>query len=129
MTNPLNFIDSDDDMQRMLLRKAEATAGGGHAYQRLLQITETGDSGQVRRIAYFLAATYNAEAFALDLFELSGRRCNQRRHAFVHRLLALGSGRPIPLGARRRAAREGGDRKVGPEMARVAVTRGGCVGV
>ena len=70
MTNPLNFIDSDDDMQRMLLRKAEATAGGGHAYQRLLQITETGDSGQVRRIAYFLAATYNAEAFALDLFEL-----------------------------------------------------------
>lgn len=60
----------DDDMQRMLLRKREATAKGGHAYQRLLQLAETRDSGQIRRIALFLAATYNGEAFPFDLFEL-----------------------------------------------------------
>ena len=34
-------LDIDDDMQRMLLRKGEATAKGGLAFQRLLQIAET----------------------------------------------------------------------------------------
>jgi hypothetical protein len=61
---------SDDDMQRMALRKREATAKGGHAFERLLQFAETRDSGQIRRIAFFLAATYNGEAFPFDLFEL-----------------------------------------------------------
>ena len=63
-------LDIDDDMQRMVLRKAEATAKGGHAYQRLLQLAETRDSGQVRRVALFIAATYNGDAFPFDLFEL-----------------------------------------------------------
>ena len=31
---------------------------GGHAFQRLLHLAETRDSGQVRRIALFIAATY-----------------------------------------------------------------------
>ena len=48
MANPL---DPDDDMQRMVLRKGAATAKGGHAFQRLLQLAETRDSGQVRRVA------------------------------------------------------------------------------
>ena len=52
-------LDIDDDMQRMVLRKGEATAKGGHAFQRLLQLAETRDSGQVRRVALFIAATYN----------------------------------------------------------------------
>ena len=55
-------LDIDDDMQRMVLRKGEATAKGGHALQRLLQLAETRDSGQVRRVALFIAATYNGEA-------------------------------------------------------------------
>ena len=38
MTHPL---DPDDDMQRMVLRKAQATAKGGHAFQRLLHLAET----------------------------------------------------------------------------------------
>ena len=64
-------LDIDDDMQRMVLRKGEATAKGGHAFQRLLQLAETRDSGQVRRIALFIiAATYNGEAFPFDLFEM-----------------------------------------------------------
>ncbi|MBA3597229.1 MAG: hypothetical protein H0W40_07610 [Methylibium sp.] len=67
MANPL---DPDDDMQRMVLRKAEATEKGGQAYQRLLQLAETHDSGQIHRIALFIAATYNGEAFPFDLFEL-----------------------------------------------------------
>ena len=67
MPNPL---DPDDDMQRMVLRKGEATAKGGHAYQRLLQLAETRDSDQVRRVALFIAATYNSEALPFDLFEL-----------------------------------------------------------
>ena len=61
---------SDDDMQRTLLRKREATAKGGHAFGRLLQLAETRDSGQIRRIALFIASTYNWEAFPFDLFEL-----------------------------------------------------------
>ena len=63
-------IDIDDDMQRMALRKGEATAKGGHAFQRLLQLAEIRDSGQVRRVAQFIAATYNGEAYLFDLFEL-----------------------------------------------------------
>ena len=67
MVSPL---DIDDDMQRTVLRKSEATAKGGHAFQRLLQLAGTRDSGQVRRVALFIAATYNGEAFPFDLFEL-----------------------------------------------------------
>ena len=63
-------LDIDDDMLRMVLRKGEATAKGGHAFLRLLQLAETRDSGQVRRVALFIAATYNGEAFPFDLFEL-----------------------------------------------------------
>jgi len=70
MANPLDPFDPNSDMQRMVLRKGEATAKGGHAFQRLLHLTETRDSGQVRRIALFIAATYNGEAFPFDLFEL-----------------------------------------------------------
>lgn len=58
------------DLQRMMLRKSEATAKGGHAFQRLLTLAETRDSGQVRRVALFIASTYNGEAFPFDLFEL-----------------------------------------------------------
>jgi hypothetical protein len=65
MASPL-----DDDVQRMELRKGEATSKGGHAFQRLLHLAETRDSGQIRRIARFIAATYNGEAFAFDLFDL-----------------------------------------------------------
>ena len=70
MAKPLDPIDHDGDMQRMVLRKGEATAKGGHAFERLLQLAETRDSGQIHRIALFIAATYNGEAFPFYLFEL-----------------------------------------------------------
>ena len=69
-----NHLDPDDDMQRMVVRmvvrKGETTEKGGHADQRRLQLAETSDSGRVRRVAVFIPATYNGEAFPFDLFEL-----------------------------------------------------------
>lgn len=49
-------------------RKVQVEAA--HAYARLLKLAETGDSGQARRVANFLASTYNGQAFPYDPFEL-----------------------------------------------------------
>ena len=48
----------------------QATQTGAQAFGRLLKLAEERDSGQIPRIARFLAATYNGQAFQLDLFEL-----------------------------------------------------------
>lgn len=63
-------LDPEQDMQRMALRKDAATAKGAHAFARLLHLAETSDTGQARRIARFIASTYNGDAFPLDLYEL-----------------------------------------------------------
>lgn len=47
-----------------------ATDRGAQAFERLLRLAETRDSGQVRRVARFIAAVYNGQAFPWDLFEL-----------------------------------------------------------
>jgi hypothetical protein len=47
-----------------------ATRAGAQAFGRLLKLAEERDSGQIPRIARFLAATYNGQAFQLALFEL-----------------------------------------------------------
>ena len=51
-------------------RSCQATQAGAQAFARLLKLAEERDSGQIARIARFLAATYNGQAFPLDLFEL-----------------------------------------------------------
>ncbi len=51
-------------------RSLQATQAGTPAFERLLKLAEERDSGQIPRIARFLAATYNGQAFQLDLFEL-----------------------------------------------------------
>jgi hypothetical protein len=51
-------------------RSRQATQAGAQAFVRLLKLAEERDSGQIARIARFLAATYNGQAFALDPFEL-----------------------------------------------------------
>lgn len=61
---------SQGDRQRIAQRRSTATSKGGQAFLRLLQLAETHDSGQVRCIARFIAATYNSEAFPFDVFEL-----------------------------------------------------------
>ena len=59
-----------DEMESMRLRSGEATAKGGQAFARLLTLAETRNSGQIPRIAKFIASTYNGDAFPFDLFEL-----------------------------------------------------------
>lgn len=39
------------------------------AFARLLLLTESSDSGQARRVAGFVASTYNGRTFPLDPFE------------------------------------------------------------
>ena len=81
-------LDIDDDMQRMMLRKAEATAKGGHAFQRLLQLAETRRdpvrrSGQARRPLH----RRDLQRRGLPVRPVRaarGRRSDQRRHAAVH---------------------------------------------
>lgn len=51
-------------------RSRQATQAGAQAFARLLRLAEERDSGQIRRIARFLAALYNGETFRLDPFEL-----------------------------------------------------------
>jgi len=51
-------------------RSRQATLAGAQAFSRLLKLAEERDSGQIPRIARFLAATYNGQAFPFDLFEL-----------------------------------------------------------
>ena len=51
-------------------RSRAATAAGAQAFARLLRLAEERDSGQIVRIARFLAATFNGDAFKLDVFEL-----------------------------------------------------------
>jgi hypothetical protein len=59
-----------NDLERLRLRKSAATARGGQAFLRLLQLAETHNSGQVARIARFLAATFDGSTFKFDLFDL-----------------------------------------------------------
>lgn len=67
MTQPEGFGDT---LARMQLRKQAATAQGGQAFARLLELAESRDSGQARRIAQFIASTYDGTAYPFDLFEL-----------------------------------------------------------
>jgi hypothetical protein len=51
-------------------RSRASTVAGAQAFARLLSLAEERDSGQIARIARFLAATYNGHTFPLDPFEL-----------------------------------------------------------
>ena len=47
-------------------RSLEATQASAPAFARLLKLAEERDSGQIPRIARFLAASYNGQAFPFD---------------------------------------------------------------
>jgi len=66
--NPQNEIDDPPDL--LASRASDATLKGAQAFGRLLQLSEQRSSGQIVRVAGFIAATYNGEAFKLDPFEL-----------------------------------------------------------
>jgi hypothetical protein len=58
------------DLAQFDTRSRQATQAAAQAFARLLKLAEERDSGQIPRIARFLAATYNGQAFQFDLFEL-----------------------------------------------------------
>jgi len=62
-----SFRAKVDDYQQ---RGAIAQVKAAQAYGRLLSLAENQDSGQVRHVARFLAATYNGAEFTFDLFDL-----------------------------------------------------------
>lgn len=66
----MNLDPVDAEMASCETRSRKATQAGAQAFARLLLLAEERDSGQIRRIARFLAAAYNGQAFPLDLFEL-----------------------------------------------------------
>lgn len=51
-------------------RTTQAQAKAAQAYARLLDIAQHSDTGQARRVAEFIAATYNGHAYSFDLFDL-----------------------------------------------------------
>jgi hypothetical protein len=66
-------MNADDVLAKVIAwddRSRQATQAGAQAFTRLLNLAEEGDSGQVPRIARFLAATYNGRNFPLDVYEL-----------------------------------------------------------
>ena len=63
-----DFIDAESTACDA--RSRHATREGAPAFTMLLALAEQSASGQIPRIARFLAATYNGQAFPLDLFEL-----------------------------------------------------------
>lgn len=60
----------ETELAQLDARSRQATEAGAQAFARLLKLAEERDSGQIPRIARFLAAFYNGHAFQLDLFEL-----------------------------------------------------------
>lgn len=67
-------MTSSDDIERQqaewAARAAATQAAAARAYERLLRLAETRDSGQIGRIARFLASTYDGQTFPFDLFNL-----------------------------------------------------------
>ena len=61
---PIDALDSFEPRLR------DATAIGAQAYARLLALAEQRNLGQIGRVVQFIAATYNGQAFAFDLFDL-----------------------------------------------------------
>lgn len=51
-------------------RATRAQAAAAQALERLLNLAETRDSGQIRTVTRFIAATFDGQNFAFDLFDL-----------------------------------------------------------
>ena len=64
------MADELDPLDEWARRAHQAQAAAAHAYARLLDLAERRDSGQIRRVAQFIASTFDGAAFPFDLFEL-----------------------------------------------------------
>lgn len=66
----MSFDDMARQQEDWAARARAAQGAAAQAYARLLALAEKRDSGQVRRVAQFLASTYNGQAFPFDLYDL-----------------------------------------------------------
>lgn len=64
------MADELSNLDEWAQRAYQAQAAAAQAYGRLLNLAETRDSGQIRRVAQFIASTYDGATFPFDLFEL-----------------------------------------------------------
>ena len=62
--------DIAQELDACATRSCDATAQGAQAFARLLQLAEQRNSGQIVCVVQFIAATYNGQVFAFDLFDL-----------------------------------------------------------
>lgn len=60
--------DYQQQQQEMVARADRVQGPATQAYERLLRLAETSDSGQAGKVVAFIAATYNGAAYPLDLF-------------------------------------------------------------
>ena len=128
-------LDIDDDMQRMVLRNGEATAKGGHALQWLLQLAETRRnplrSGTAARSG--ASRSSSPRPTTVRPFPSICSSCVRAGVAISDDMLlcidALRWGQSdctawCPTATGGEFLRKGGDRPVGPQVARGAVTTG-----
>ncbi len=66
----MNFSEIDRQEREWAERAQRAQAAAAQAYDRLVSLAEGSETGQARRVAYFVAATFDGQTFPLDLFEL-----------------------------------------------------------
>lgn len=65
-----NFAEQDKKEAEWAKRAHQAQAAAAQALERLLQLAESRDSGQIRTVAHFIAATFDGQTFPFDLFDL-----------------------------------------------------------
>lgn len=63
-------MDEFEQLREWETRAQQAQAKAAQAYLRLVELAERSDTGQARRVARFLASTFNGTRYPLDLFEL-----------------------------------------------------------
>lgn len=66
----MNFSEIDKQERDWAERAQRAQSAAAQAYERLVTLSERNSTGQARRVAYFLASTFDGQTFPLDLFEL-----------------------------------------------------------
>jgi len=66
----MNFAELDRQQADYAARANQAQAAATQAFARLLDLAEKRDSGQIARVAKFLASTYNGQVFPFDPYDL-----------------------------------------------------------
>jgi len=66
----MDFADLDRQEREWAERAQRAQAAAAQAYERLISLAETRDSGQISTVVRFIASTFDGRAFPLDPFDL-----------------------------------------------------------